>query len=206
MTFVAVLVAIFQDKIRAWLLRPKLEISCTKSDWEKTKLGSNFDCYYLRVRLTNNGKHRADLVELLATELQKKHRDAKFHKVNSFLPMNLTWTHSKKLAVFPGISREMYRYCDLGKIIRPSDRAKIPRQENEDNPNFDPQKTIFSFELEVKPNSLPHLIEPGLYRLLLLIGCANAKPRKATLEIDFSGDWYDNESKMFADGVGIRVL
>ena len=115
--------------------------------------------------------------------------------------MNLTWTHSKKLAVFPGISREMYRYCDLGKIIRPSDRAKIPRQENEDNPNFDPQKTIFSFELEVKPNSLPHLIEAGLYRLLLLIGCANAKPRKATLEIDFSGNWYDDESKMFADGV-----
>ena len=55
MTLLAVLVAIFQDKIRAWLLRPKLEISCTKSDWEKTKLGSYFDCYYLRVRLTNNG-------------------------------------------------------------------------------------------------------------------------------------------------------
>lgn len=203
MTFLAVLVAIFRDTIRAWFVHPELEISCSESDWEKTKLGSTIDCYYFRVRVSNNGKQRAGSVEILATKLEKMHRDKKFHKVNSFLPMNLTWTHSNKLAVFPGISRDMYRYCDLGKIIRPSDRSKL---QNEDDPKFNPQKTIFSFELEVKPNSLPHLIEPGLYHLHLLVGCANAKPEKETLEIDCSGDWHNDESKMFADGIGIRVL
>ncbi len=53
---------------------------------------------------------------------------------------------------------------------------------------------------------MSHLIPQGKYRLLLQIAAANKKPVKKTLEITLTGNWYDDEARMFSDGIGIRMI
>lgn len=250
-------VAIFQDKIRAWLTRPRLSISintappdCHKTtlvynkrftsswggisptssgapnlSWDSSSFGTVFfptykkidselpswsfeydetDCYYFRVRVKNYGNQRAELVEVYAKELSKKHADGTFKKINNFLPMNLVWSHVKTPFI-DAISPNMEKFCDLGHIIDPTKRSKI---QFEDNPDWKVPsgKTIFSFDLEVRPFTMSHLIPPGIYRLVLQIAAANTKPIEKTLEIVITGDWHEDESKMLSEGVGIKLI
>jgi len=46
----------------------------------------------------------------------------------------------------------------------------------------------------------------GKYRLVIIVAAANAKPVEKTLEISLTGDWYDDEQRMFQEGVGVRIL
>jgi len=203
---VALIIAIWGNWLRSLVFYPKIEIECNLQppNCEKTKKLES-DCYYFRILVKNNGNTKAELVEIFATELFKKHADGKFYKVNSFIPMNLTWTHSNKSKYFSINPKGMYRHCDLGYIIEPSKRNKF---KNEDNPKFNLQNdnTIFGFELEVKPNSLTHLIEPGLYRLNILLASSNTKPKQKTIEINHTGVWHNDEEKMFREGIGILII
>jgi hypothetical protein len=63
--------------------------------------------------------------------------------------------------------------------------------EGEDNPQLGipADKTIFSFDLEVKPFTMSHLIPQGKYHLALQIAAANTEPVKKTLEITLTGNW-----------------
>jgi len=211
MALVAI-VAIFQDKIRAWLTRPKLDISIyvDPPDCHKTLLvrrdsggSQSVECYYLRFRVLNVGNQKAGQVEAFAAELLKQQADGTFKRVDSFLPMNLVWSHYSEVFI-PAISPGMYRHCDLAHVLHPEKRKLL---EAEDNswPNVPPGKTILSFDTIVRPYTLTSLVPPGTYRLVVLIAAANAKPVKKTLEIRLTGDWYDDESTMLSEGVGIRM-
>lgn len=208
-------IAIFQDKIRAWLMRPKLTVSIDVAppDCHKTILASfdrqgqvidKADCYYFRLRVRNSGNQRAEMVEVFAAELSKRQADGSFKKMDSFLPMNFLWSHIRK-PFRDAISPEMEKLCDLGHIIEPAKRSRFG---TEDNPQLSvpTNQTIFSFDLEVQSFTMSHLIAPGTYRLALLVGAANAKPVRKTVEIVLTGDWYDDEARMLGEGIGIRML
>ncbi len=212
-TLALAFVAAFQDKIRAWLFHPQLtaSISVAPPDCHKTILNlanagvvyAKIDCYYFRLRIKNSGNQRAELVEVFASELLRQQADGSFLKVETFLPMNLLWTHIAR-PFFDAISPGMEKHCDLGSIIKPTDRFKlgateIPIDSKSDTP-------ILSLALEVKPTSKSHLINPGKYKLVLLIGAANAKPVSKTIEINLTGCWYDDESRMLREGIGIRMI
>lgn len=251
-TIALAVIAAFQDKIRSWLMRPRLNLSIivASPDCHKTTLvyspriksaelmsftessmfygassvtisGLNsqklnsaspffavsfhkVDCYYFRVRVKNSGNLRAELVEMYAKELLRQQADGEFKKMDSFLPMNLIWSHIRT-PFLSAISPKMEKYCDLGHIIKPTQRSKI---ECEDNPNLDvpSDKTVLSFDVEVKSFTMGHLIPPGTYRLVLQIAAANTKPVEKVLQIVIKGDWYEEEAKMFSEGVGIKVI
>jgi len=179
-------IAAFQDKIRGWIMRPKLDIvldarppDCHKT-WMKSynpdgTINRQVECYYLRLRVKNSGNHRAELVEVFATGLEKQQADDSFSKVESFLPLNLRWSHISK-AFVDAISPEMEKHCDIGHIIDPAQRATLLM---EDDPSVGvPDRTLLSFDFVVKPHTMSHLIPPGKYRLSLLIGASNTKPVK----------------------------
>ena len=216
---VALIIAIWGNWLKSLVFHPVLNIECNLNppNCEPTKRTRHYmvqpnviqeekvDCYFFRILVKNDGCARAESVEIFATELLRKHTDNEFHPIDTFIPMNLTWTHTKKAKYYPIISKKMYRHCDLGYIIKPSERHKF-KNENEDDEKFDKDKTVFGFELEVKPNSLQHLIEPGVYRLKILITSSNTNPKEETIEINHIGIWYDDKDKMFSDGIGIRVV
>jgi len=208
MTLVVV-VAIFEDKIRAWFTRPNLNVSIQMSppDCHQIPIGQpplEADGYYFRLRVTNLGSQKAELVEVFAAELSSRLPDGRFEIVKSFLPMNLSWSHLHGL-FFPAISRGIYKHCDLAHIIDPQKRHQFA-YEDKSWPNIPSQKTILSFDTVVKPNTLSHLVPFGVYRLVILVAAANAQSIRKTLEISLSGDWYDDEQQMLSEGIGIKLL
>jgi hypothetical protein len=123
-----------------------------------------------------------------------------FRREQRFLPMNLLWSHTG--VVFADrIAPHMGQHCELGivfppnatdpNIIRP---AKLPTG-----------KTYFQLETQVRPFTGSSSLEPGTYRLRVLVAAGNAKPQAFNLEISVLGNWYDDEAEMLSKGVGVKV-
>jgi len=216
-TLVVAFAAFFQDKIRGWLLHPKLdvELNWTLPDCHKTpsyiieKETRNIifttDSYYFRLRVKNGGKQRAELVEVYATELLRKQADGTYERIPDFPCVDLVWSTVDK-TIIDGISRELPKLCNIGHIIRPSDRSVFGPAE--DDPGMPSGQTVFSIDVDraVKKPGFTHLLAPGEYRLKLLIGAANANPRRITLEINLYGKWFDDENEMLSQGIGMKII
>lgn len=216
-TSLAVIVALFKEEIRSWWHSPRLIAilrleppDCHKTEIALTNPGSGQvlakgDCYYFRVWVENKGRQRAERVQVFVAKLLKKHADGKFYEDKHFLPMNLRWAHSpdpSRPEVFTdGISPQMGKHCDLGHIVEPQLRTKIPFTQS--LPTVPANKTIFELDLEVQPNTLSHLLEPGTYRLNLRIAATNARPVDKWLQISVTGDWFPDQAKMLSQGIGI---
>lgn len=218
-TILAVLVALFKEEIVRWWRRPELEASITrappdcvqtKAEYSVQRTAHPFaaaDSYWLRIWVKNTGKMRAEKVQVFAAALSKRVADGAFKPVDNFLPMNLRWSHAQDQAHAPeifadGISPGMGKHCDLGHIIDPQHRVEV----GEDLSNVPSGKTILGLELEVKPNTLSHLIPPGTYRLTLRIAAGNSKPVTKVVEISVTGDWYSDEKRMLSEGIGVRFI
>jgi hypothetical protein len=218
-TLLAVFVALFKEQlVRIWR-RPKLEtrIRLSAPDCHKTQMTrfdqktgvamERADCYYFRLWVENTGNQRAEKVQIFLSKLFCRHADGSFVEDKSFLPMNLRWSHSQLSLLGPeifaeGISPKMGKHCDLGHIIEPSRRVAFGINLS----NVVAGKTILELDLEVAPNTLTHLLPPAVYRLEMKLAAANAEPETKTIEINHTGDWYSEETKMFSDGFGMKEI
>ena len=218
-TLLAVIVALFKDEmVRLWR-RPKLQarIRLAAPDCHKTEMTlydkntgavlDRSDCYYLRLWIENTGNQRAEKVQVFVSKLFRRHADGSFVEDKSFLPMNLRWSHAQPTHLGPeifteGISPQMGRHCDLGHILDPNKRIRF----GINLPSVPSGETILELDLEIAPNSLTHLIPPGVYRVELKLAAANVEPITKTIEINHTGDWYTNENKMFSDGIGMKEI
>jgi len=230
---VALAIAVFQDRMRTWFMRPKLEISIDlcPPDCHKTKMRyahslrgyfeggtsvqpprdprewpreKEVDTYYFRLRVKNSGSQKAESVEVFAAHLSKKQADGSPKPVGSFLPMNLVWSHLREVFL-PAISPGTYKHCDLAHILNPEDRAWVPGEDTT-WPNVSPAKTVLSLDTFVQPYTQSHLLPFGIYHLTIIVAAANAKAITKKLEITLTGDWYDNEQEMLGQGIGIRLV
>lgn len=218
-TVLAVIVALIKDDIVKLWRKPKLQarIKLSAPDCHKTEMtlfdkntGRVFDkadCYYLRLWIENTGNQRAEKVQVFVAKLFKRHADSSFVEDKSFLPMNLRWSHSQPSPYGPdifadGISPQMGKHCDLGHILDPKKRENFGINLK----GVGTDKTIFEFDLEIAPNTLSHLQPPGFYRIEIKLAAANMEPITKTIEINHTGDWYADESKMFSDGIGMIEL
>jgi len=218
-TLLALIVALFKEELVGLWRRPKLQarIRLSAPDCHKTEMTlydkntgavlERSDCYYLRSWIENTGNQRAEKVQVFVSKLFRRHADGSFVEDKSFLPMNLRWSHSQPTPLGPeifaeGISPQMGRHCDLGHILDPSKRTRF----GINLPSVPSGKTILELDLEIAPNTLTHLIPPGVYRVELKLAAANVKPLTKIIEINHTGDWYIDENKMFSDGIGMREI
>ena len=210
-TLLAVVVALLKEELQALWRRPKLagRIRLSAPDCHKTELtftnrktGEIVDhcpCYYFRIWVENIGNLRAKQVQVFVSRLLRKHADGTFKEDQQFVPMNLRWAHTHEVFT-RGISAKMGRHCDIGYIV-PPDKTK---QAGHSLPGVQEGKTIMHLDLEVAPNTRTHLLGPGTYQLLLQLAAENSKPVLKTLELTLTGDWHDDEARMFSDAVGLR--
>jgi len=196
-------------------MRPKLAVSISGQppDCHKTRVVTRLpdgnlqygECYYLRLRVENSGKKRAELVEVFVGELQKLEAAGVFSPDTSFAPMRLKWSYADTPEL-SGISPNTHRHCDVAHIIDPAVRKTFPG-EHSFAPGFaKDDETILSMALEFLSQTMNYLRAPGTYRLLLVVGAANAAPVSKTLEINLIGTWYADEQKMLKDGIGVRFV
>jgi hypothetical protein len=208
-TFLLAIVAAFQDKIRAWLMRPDLQMSVRVAAPECQKTHAHFHgpagipdqapCYYFRVMIENIGRTEARQVEVFAAGLSRRRADGTFERVDRFNPMNLVWAHFRQpfLAV---LSPRIPKMCDLAHIFHPNFKDYFGHA----LPGV--AGIVLAFDLQVEPNTKGHLVGPGTYNLKLMVGAANAKPKEYNVEINFQGQWYDDETEMLRDGFGLRII
>jgi hypothetical protein len=161
------------------------------------------NCYYFRLWVDNHGKTRAERVQVFATKLHRLGADGKFVEDKHFLPLNLRWSHSEDHPeVFAeGISPHMGKHCDLGRIIDPEKRADFA-----DIEGFAKEKCLFELAVEFPSATRSHLLQPGVYRLELKIAAGNVAPIDKTVELNVTGNWFDEEEVMFRDGIGLRLV
>ena len=212
-TAILAVIALFQDYIRSWIKTPTLEVttgSCTpfckkllfiaKDDSEKKA-----DGYALRIKVKNvnplfHTKTRAECVEVFALRLLKKRTDGSFQPIQEFEPRNLLWSNS--FYPFSDISPEMERYCFIGRLINPIDRHNFPDFDVE---SYNMNETCLRIAVDIARNTKEHIIPPGTYHIECLIGSANTKAFKKTFEISISGEWFDDEIRMYEKGLRIEM-
>lgn len=159
------------------------------------KPGKQAKGYYYRLKIYNDGRGPAKQVEVFASSLLKKNENNNFEVVSSFIPMNLRWSHFEGWFA-PAILPKMYRHCNLGKTPHP-----------QKHPEIWGRWTVFFLTLHVIPNNGGERVPPGLYRLGLKVAAENIKkPIEATLEINNSGEWYEEEEEMLEKGIIIRQV
>ena len=96
----------------------------------------------------------------------------------------------------------MGRHCDLGHVVNPTFRKDV----GDDLPTLAVTDTVLALDLEIQPNTRSHLVPPGVYHLMVRVAAANCPPRTHVLELTLTGKWFDDEPRMFTDGLGLKLL
>jgi hypothetical protein len=213
-TVILSVLTVFQDKIRAWILRPKLSVSVgahfktplrAKQSLSENDERQMVNGYVFGLTVENTGNTRAEEVEVYASSFSQKQADDSYKEIKSFPSRNLSWRGADDPIFAKAISSGMQRSFDVCAVINPSERLKTYYWQNPalGVPN---DKTILGIDIVRKPFSRTYLFGPGTYRLTLHIAAANIKPQQVVIEICHTGQWFDDEDRMISQGVGLRIV
>jgi hypothetical protein len=224
---VALVIALFQEKLRRWYYHPTLEVSaspklpdCTKLPYVQVPHVSFSESnqpimvprrettsYYLRILVKNNGRETARNVEVYAKKLVRHRKsDSQWEKDARFPPMNLVWSNSEPdqrnylRFLPPGMSK----HCDVGHILDPKDRKDF---EADDNPELKLADNEVSLTFDLIQRSLHkgYIVRQGEYRLEIVIAADNVDAVTKDVRIYFDGQWDAVQDTMLRDHVGIGL-
>jgi len=213
-TIGAVIIALFKDSLLLMWRKPRLSatININPPCTVKTPIivqsdgvvGWAGDCYYIRIRIENVGRTRAEKAQVFALRLQKQGADGRFVEVLDFLPLYLKWANSPQgapVVTIDGISPKMVAFCDFVAVCDPSNPTIVRRPAG-----VAAGTTIGELQLEVAPFTNSDLLAPGKYRLTIRIGAANATPVERTAEFTHTGVWTNSDPDMRRDSLGVLFL
>ena len=229
-TVFAVIVALFKNElIRIWR-KPKLKARIKLSPPDSIRVKKEItvragaisstirnDGYYFRLWVENVGNQRAEKVQVFMSKLFRRHEDGSFKEEKEFLPVNLRWSTGPVMPVYgangatllpeifaDGISPKMGKHCDFGSI-KPlvKSHVRVGAIEQDENVSS-PDK--FEFNVEFPPINKTNQVDPGVYRIELKLAAANTEPVTKIIELNHKGVWYEDEGKMFSEGIGIKEI
>jgi hypothetical protein len=209
-TLAVAVVAVYQDRIRAWLDAPRLKLlldneppDCISVPF-RDQLTRAFvsDTIHVRFRVKNEGKAAARRVEVYAERLDE-HRNGQWVQRAGFPPMNLNWAEVGGI-YFSSISPGMAKHCDLGHVVDPARRGLLPEEENPAL-KLNTSTASFCYSTIVKPFHQGHIVGPGRYRLTVRLAAENATPTTEMIEVELLGPWFPDEARMLRDGIRTAV-
>jgi hypothetical protein len=217
-TISAVIVVLFKDLFLVWTRRPRLDVTCSKeipctvkvpiTVWQGKWPGGgggrwDGDCYFVRIKVENKGRSRAEKVQVSALRLAKLGADSRYTDIQTTLPFNMRWSNgppTSPVTVLDGISREMSAFCDIVSLCDPAN----PYQRL---PTGTPAGvTIGQLQLEFDLADEWHLLAPGAYLLTLRIAAANVEPIDRVVSFTHKGSWTPAEVAMRRDCLAISVV
>ncbi len=202
----AVVFGIGGHEVRALFFKPDLDVTIDLkppdsiliqtqvSNPQTGRLLGYLPTFYYRLRVNNRGNACASEIEVRLLELRKRDAAGHFVPEQSFLPLNLTWSHVGRV-VLPSIHSGLFHNCDLLHIV----------ENNALGRSAYPDPTQFMFNTQVQPTPVgpgvwPTLKPVGVYELDLVAYGANADPVRRTFTIDYRG-WFPSEVDMFSKGL-----
>jgi len=159
--------------------------------------------FYLRLRIENTGKRKAENVQIRVTHIETKQPNGDYEIRHEFPSMNLRWSMRP-------IQPNSDEYCPFAYVIKPSDRHSAYMKETqalEDKTweQVDPNKTILSLDVD-RLWFKPHLLPVGLHRFHIRLSSDDTKPQRKIIEVNLSGEWYDDEEAMRGSGATVRLI
>ena len=153
----------------------------------------DYSVYYFRFLVENIGKTQAEDCEVFLEKISKENSAGKMIRIENFTPVNLKWSGGRepyKRTLQPG--RRMF--VDIGRIQEPNNnylsiyRGITTKQQNQ---------LKFVFELPDRFYSQWDCLIKGNYRIEIVIYSKNAEKTTHEFYISWSGEWEDDEVKMF---------
>jgi hypothetical protein len=194
------LIAAFQDVIRNIFYKPILKCELDLSV-PHCHLLNEVNTYFIRFKIHNIGNINAKNVEVFL----KYVKDDK-GKILKLSPGNLLWSsyilennHSPRM-YWDSISPGTYQYCNLGDIKSPlSDMTEF-----RGDLTYEQRLSYkFNFSLYWKSIDKSFSIKPGKYTFEIVVGCSNAKAINKLYEIEFTGNWTNEENEMFKKEINV---
>jgi hypothetical protein len=200
-TFLTVLVALFQEKIKKSFTqaRLKMEILLKRPHSHQIDLTHSVTgkflskSIYIRILISHLRGSSAEDVEIMIVNFWEIKPDGSKVIKKSFLPMNLVWSHFKPRRINLRIPKGLFRHCDLGRI-QPSDSKSILVLDTMTQSN------------PVAGGEIPNVIKPGKYEFELWLSGLNTRIIKKRWRLEFDGQWTDNEDKMLKDHIHLAEV
>lgn len=198
----------FQDYLdKKWLNRPRWDISFKLAPPDSHKIALRnqtsgqriCDTYYFRFRITNNGNHQMEDIEVMVEELYKKGRGSNYTKIQNFLPLNLVWAHNH-LVTMPKIQPKLFKHCDFAHIVE-TQYLNLGQFGITSNSNV-----AMLLDTYVQPNTGSHIILPGKYKMKVIFAANNLSPKVVWFKLEFKNVWDSNEQRMLSRNVIIEQI
>jgi hypothetical protein len=217
-TLVLAFVAVFQQWLQGFVVRPKLRLAAhvARPDAEKTRWSLQFkdpqgnltqievpdaDVYYFRLAITNKGNTAAHDVQVFLAGIERV-SGKKLEEVDGFSPMNLKWAHLNA-PTRPVLLPDMPPvYCDMAHVCNP----KVKKRFQQELPGVEPEEPTLGLDVEVIPASRGDVLPPGTYHFTLKLAASNCPVRTYVLEIIFPGRWFDDQDTMFNIGFKMGII
>lgn len=204
-TFLLAVVAVFQDKIRPWIMSPKFSLSASNQSPHcvlNTHLGDveRPHCS-LRIAVENLGGAEGRQVEVLVKNLQRQRGRGNYETVPNFRGTYLAWSGAEGERVLEVLNPEMPKYCYLGRVFW---RNGLPTSwcSGIADPAEDYLGTVTLIDFPAPVGSgQRQRFGPGNYLLTVRIGAANAKPIEKVLKINITGRWTQNVTDVLEFGI-----
>ncbi|MCD4679388.1 MAG: hypothetical protein K8S00_03270, partial [Bacteroidales bacterium] len=200
-TFMAVLVALFQERLRKLWNRSVLDmkLSLLSPDTHQIVMTSQSGEYlgktiYLRIRVLHKKGVAGENVEIMPINFWRIDESGKSHKLKHFLPISLVWSHFEPRTNAIRVPVGLFRHCDFGHFLnlRGGDKAMLIIDTlTQPNP--------------VANGEIPNVIKPGKYRFELLLAGDNVGSLRKTWEIEF-GKWSDSEDEMLKNNIVLKEV
>jgi hypothetical protein len=172
-------------------------------NWRDQSGGGSALTHYVRFRIFNSGKAAARDVEVAVTSVKKRNAAGDSVPLNMGTPWNLLWAHYNQ-HVLPQLPVQAERHITIGHIVDPAERPRI-RGEDDPSRSLPPGQTLFCLEFFVRSNTLEYLLDPGEYEIRLQVSAANSRPRELSVYLNHRGMWFDDETRMYRDALGVRL-
>lgn len=202
-TLLAVLIALFQERIRRYWNRAVLdmEINLTAPDSRQIELyDSKFQVverlFYIRIKVMHKKGAAGENVEIMPTNFWRVGEDNRLSEVEYFLPISLTWSHFQPKTSTIRVPVRLFRHCDFGYLKK-------------DIRNGYPQSLLILNTI-TQPNAVgggevPNVIGQGKFQFELLLSGDNVKTLRRRWEIEFN-EWSDNENEMRNTGIKLKEV
>jgi hypothetical protein len=198
LAFAVSLVALFRERLVSYLFGPKLDLhfsrhngadlhltTATLRDPKTNEILAQMPCWYVRIRVRNGGRSTAEKVELAIVELQRRDPAGRYVKDNTFLPLNLTWSHTGEKfrdRIPPGTTR----FCDLLHLAKPDGRYV---------------GEYAQLDLEVHlANYISKLQLNHSYGLVLELAASNLRAKTYHVHLHLPAGWHDEASQLTKAG------
>ena len=201
-TFLALLVALFQERIRKYWNRAVLdmEINLTPPDSHKIALSNPAtgqivgQTIYVRIKVIHKKGSAGENVEIMPTNFWQIDNNNKITKLKYFLPISLVWSHFQPRTNIIRVPVSLFRHCDFGHFLKTESG----------------NKAILLLDTMVQPNpvaddEIPNVIKPGKYQFELLLSGDNVEALRKKWEIEFD-NWSDDESEMLNTNIKLREV